>query len=130
MILGAHRERGACKNAASGVRLCRMKSAPGRHGKMLNAEVSGTISISGSECPQKDSNLRTWLRRPVLYPLSYGGSPTEKGYQDRAAVVTRAPDALVLLSLSSANMPSLFRQHVEKGGTLTECDTRFGAGAR
>ena len=24
-------------------------------------------------CPQKDSNLRTWLRRPVLYPLSYGG---------------------------------------------------------
>lgn len=25
-------------------------------------------------CPQQDSNLRTCLRRAVLYPLSYGGS--------------------------------------------------------
>jgi hypothetical protein len=25
--------------------------------------------------PRQDSNLRTWLRRPALYPLSYGGSP-------------------------------------------------------
>lgn len=24
-------------------------------------------------CPQGDSNARTRLRRPVLYPLSYGG---------------------------------------------------------
>jgi hypothetical protein len=39
-------------------------------------------------CPQKDSNLRTWLRRPVLYPLSYGGSATEQGYQSAAARVT------------------------------------------
>jgi CheY-like chemotaxis protein len=31
--------------------------------------------------PQQDSNLRTRLRRPVLYPLSYGGPVTEKGYQ-------------------------------------------------
>src|SRR5690606_27989855 len=23
--------------------------------------------------PRQDSNLRPWLRRPVLYPLSYGG---------------------------------------------------------
>ena len=23
--------------------------------------------------PRQDSNLRSWLRRPVLYPLSYGG---------------------------------------------------------
>src|ERR1700758_3939400 len=45
-------------------------------------------------CPQKDSNLRTWLRRPVLYPLSYGGQATEKGYQSAAAVVTRAPDTI------------------------------------
>ena len=26
-----------------------------------------------SWCPQGDSNARTRLRRPVLYPLSYGG---------------------------------------------------------
>jgi hypothetical protein len=26
--------------------------------------------------PRQDSNLRTWLRRPMLYPLSYeGGTP-------------------------------------------------------
>jgi hypothetical protein len=24
-------------------------------------------------CPRQDSNLRTRLRRPALYPLSYGG---------------------------------------------------------
>jgi hypothetical protein len=42
------------------------------------------------ECPQKDSNLRTWLRRPVLYPLSYGGSVPQKGYQSATAVVTHA----------------------------------------
>ena len=24
-------------------------------------------------CPRQDSNLRHRLRRPVLYPLSYGG---------------------------------------------------------
>ena len=81
MILGARQERGACQNAASGVRLCRMKSAAGKRGKMLNAKMNGTISISGSKRPQQDSNLRTWLRRPVLYPLSYGGSLTEQGYQ-------------------------------------------------
>src|ERR1017187_488097 len=25
-------------------------------------------------CPRQESNLRTWLRRPMLYPLSYEGS--------------------------------------------------------
>jgi hypothetical protein len=25
-------------------------------------------------CPREDSNLCPWFRRPVLYPLSYGGS--------------------------------------------------------
>jgi hypothetical protein len=28
-------------------------------------------------CPRQDSNLRTRLRRPVLYPLSYEGSEPE-----------------------------------------------------
>jgi hypothetical protein len=26
-------------------------------------------------CPRQESNLRTWLRRPMLYPLSYEGGP-------------------------------------------------------
>ena len=38
--------------------------------------------------PQQDSNLRTRLRRPVLYPLSYGGPVTSKGYQPPVAGVT------------------------------------------
>jgi hypothetical protein len=49
------------------------------------------------KCPQKDSNLRTWLRRPVLYPLSYGGSLTEKGYQSGDVPVTRAPHLMFTL---------------------------------
>ena len=28
-------------------------------------------------CPRQDSNLRTRLRRPALYPLSYEGGPGE-----------------------------------------------------
>jgi CheY-like chemotaxis protein len=34
----------------------------------------------------------------VLYPLSYGGSLTEKGYQSGAAVVTRAPEMIIRVS--------------------------------
>ena len=34
----------------------------------------------GPEYPRRDSNPRIWLRRPALYPLSYGGS-TGKLYQ-------------------------------------------------
>jgi hypothetical protein len=26
------------------------------------------------QCPRQELNLRTWFRRPVLYPLSYGDS--------------------------------------------------------
>ena len=66
----------------------------------------------------------------MLYPLSYGGSLTEKGYQSRAAVVTRAAGTVLLLRQSSAKINPPFRQLAEKGGTLTECDARFGAGAR
>ena len=31
------------------------------------------ISPKNQKYPQQDSNLRNRLRRPVLYPLSYGG---------------------------------------------------------
>lgn len=33
----------------------------------------GWCTDVGRECPRQDSNLRTTLRRRVLYPLSYGG---------------------------------------------------------
>ena len=35
--------------------------------------VSALITLSELKCPRQDSNLRTRLRRPLLYPLSYGG---------------------------------------------------------
>jgi hypothetical protein len=52
-----------------------------------------TAGLDRNERPQQDSNLRTRLRRPMLYPLSYGGSLTQKCYQPEAAPVTRAQDA-------------------------------------
>jgi hypothetical protein len=49
-----------------------------------------------STCPRQDSNLRSRLRRAVLYPLSYGGSATRKrlagtGLHDRRALAHRLP---------------------------------------
>src|SRR5579871_5579459 len=77
------------------------------------AIAQGRLRVS---CPQKDSNLRTWLRRPVLYPLSYGGSPTQKGYQSATALVT----------CERHNIVHLGRDAVKGGGNLTDCDARFG----
>ena len=31
----------------------------------------------GKKYPQADSNRRLWLRRPTLYPLSYGGKHSD-----------------------------------------------------
>ena len=55
--------------------------------------------------PSKDSNLRTRLRRPVLYPLSYGGSLTQKCYQSGAALVTRARDTRSVTRAGHARPP-------------------------
>ena len=32
-----------------------------------------TWSTPPVKYPRQDSNLRTWFRKPLLYPLSYGG---------------------------------------------------------
>lgn len=49
-----------------------------------------TPRIVARRCPRQDSNLRTRLRRAVLYPLSYGGSAVGRGrtYQPRRGVPT------------------------------------------
>jgi hypothetical protein len=31
------------------------------------------VALEKTKCPRQESNLRTWLRRPMLYPLSYEG---------------------------------------------------------
>jgi hypothetical protein len=49
-------------------------------------------------CPRHDSNVRTRLRRPLLYPLSYGGFRTQQGYQPRGP---RRPTAVRRLRASS-----------------------------
>ena len=41
--------------------------------------------VSCRECPRQDSNLRTTLRRRVLYPLSYEGSGEENSISPRPA---------------------------------------------
>jgi hypothetical protein len=88
MILGARRERGTCQSVAFRVRSCRIASGATQYPEILLAEASGSSLDAGSERPQQDSNLRTRLRRPVLYPLSYGGPVTSKGYQAGVVVVT------------------------------------------
>ena len=47
-------------------------------------EVAEVWSDSPS-CPRQDSNLRTRLRRPALYPLSYGGKRLGRPRHDRLA---------------------------------------------
>ena len=51
--------------------------------------VNGVFPCKG--CPRQDSNLRSRLRRAVLYPLSYGGSATEKEYQGSLRWIAWAP---------------------------------------
>ncbi len=47
---------------------------------MVRAQARGETGVvsplSCIECPRQDSNLRSRLRRAVLYPLSYGGALT------------------------------------------------------
>jgi hypothetical protein len=47
----------------------------------------GLVSPLQTGCPRQDSNLRTRLRRPLLYPLSYGGS-------GRRGNITSTPDLI------------------------------------
>lgn len=39
-----------------------------------------------AKCPRQDSNLRTRLRRPLLYPLSYGGVSAGSRFRSRRRV--------------------------------------------
>ncbi len=48
---------------------------PGTEKDPLRSVSTGerVFSALPAKCPRQDSNLRTRLRRPMLYPLSYGG---------------------------------------------------------
>src|SRR2546423_2550670 len=46
--------------------------------------ADGPVSTRSAECPRQESNLRTRFRKPLLYPLSYGGSRPEGSAADAA----------------------------------------------
>ncbi len=60
------------------------------------------------EYPQQDSNLRTRLRRPVLYPLSYGG-------QLRADYTTTRSAGKKARKAVNGRMQVFTRPGIEKG---------------
>ena len=65
-----------------------------------------------TRCPRQDSNLRSRLRRAVLYPLSYGGGKPGKpssgalrsagGRKRRAAELRAAVASIWMISLVCA----------------------------
>jgi hypothetical protein len=66
----------------------------------MHLRVSGraapAVTRPCDSCPRQDSNLRFRLRRPALYPLSYGGSRSGDGLPSihpRAAIVAIVPRA-------------------------------------
>lgn len=53
------------------------------------ASASSRLDVSDRQvCPRQESNLRTRLRRPALYPLSYWGAR-------RLYCATSAPDPVL-----------------------------------
>jgi hypothetical protein len=44
-----------------------------------------TLWVQATLRPRKDSNLRTRFRKPMLYPLSYGGDRAD-ATKDRAGI--------------------------------------------
>src|SRR4051794_26529713 len=54
--------------------LCPYEGAATEWGRQLDLHGSGPLARGCEGCPRQDSNLRFYLRRVALYPLSYGGS--------------------------------------------------------
>jgi hypothetical protein len=67
-------------NLSEGAVRCRLLSEPAI-GPRRGTPAQKAFAAGRKKRPQQDSNLRTRLRRPMLYPLSYGGSVPWKGYQ-------------------------------------------------
>ena len=84
---------------------------------MLADPLAGGLRAGEDGRPRQDSNLRTRLRRAVLYPLSYGGSGTEKEYQPPAPPWTAAGTAWLRLG------------HVVAGTGWDTLPSRRGAGS-
>ncbi len=73
----------------------RRSSSRTRRLAMVKADYRHKPRIGSGVRPRQDSNLRHRLRRPVLYPLSYGGMSRGRSYSSppslRFRVVPRLP---------------------------------------
>ena len=69
-------------------------------------------------CPRQDSNLRSRLRRAVLYPLSYGGSMPQKGLGEPTAAATRVRSVAkhVLVVDDTPSIRFLIRTNLDLAG--------------
>jgi hypothetical protein len=56
-----------------------VQSVPYRRSIDCPKIVYKPLTCGFAECPRQDSNLRSRLRRAMLYPLSYGGPGRQKG---------------------------------------------------
>ena len=54
--------------------LCPYEGGATACGPQLDLHGLGPLARGCEGCPRQDSNLRFYLRRVALYPLSYGGS--------------------------------------------------------
>jgi hypothetical protein len=66
-----------------------------RPGTQTNQDCQSVRIYASELYPRQDSNLRSRLRRPLLSPLSYGGSRTQQGYQPWR--LPRFPPATVVI---------------------------------
>ncbi len=82
--------------------------------------VSGKICCRKFLRPQHESNMRTWLRRPLLYPLSYGGSTSLR-------IITESRKAISILRPTLARRSSATRSEGGSYGGYKSLATNGGA---
>jgi hypothetical protein len=66
----------AAKQRGKGRASCRVGETFWKLGQL---PVGVVRQFQRSECPRQESDLRTRFRKPVLYPLSYGGHEGQVG---------------------------------------------------
>jgi hypothetical protein len=100
--------------------------------------VADASSGKAPECPRQESNLRTRFRKPMLYPLSYGGEAALRSVRSR--IVAMAPrrssdlgDVEAGLAGTGRSRPpsdAEFRRCPGREDRITAADTETGTGDR
>ena len=82
--------------------------------------------------PRKDSNLRTRFRKPMLYPLSYGGSAQSLAHMGDTSCPSPAPDRSHCIAMSLRHWKEHRKKRLLSGTTLKSLkggSSRIGQGA-